>query len=48
MDRLHAKVWITNPRGKQESIHLTTEGLSVAKQRAAEKFGVSESGLNVR
>lgn len=35
MDRLHAKGLISNPVGRQESIHLTEEGLKKAKELAA-------------
>lgn len=39
MDRLHEKGYITNPRGKQESVHLTEEGLALAKRLAGKHFG---------
>lgn len=35
MDRLHRKGYITEPRGRQESVYLTDEGMRVAKQLAA-------------
>ena len=48
MDRLHAKGLITNPRGRQESVHLTPEGLALAKRLAAERFGTGGSAANAR
>ncbi len=38
MDRLHENGYITNPHGKQESVHLTEEGLALAKGLAAKYF----------
>ena len=38
MDRLHEKGYISNPRGKQESAHLTEEGRALAKGLAAQYF----------
>ncbi len=38
MDRLHAKGYISDPHGKQESVHLTDEGLALAKTLAARHF----------
>ncbi len=35
MDRLHEKGYITNPRGKQEPVRLTEDGLALAKQPPA-------------
>jgi hypothetical protein len=35
MDRLHEKGYLTNPHGKQESVHLTETGLALAKALAA-------------
>lgn len=45
MDRLHAKGFILDPRGKQESVRLTEEGLVVAKQ-LAQKYFVTEHLAN--
>jgi hypothetical protein len=39
MDALHAKGYITEPRGSQESVHLTEEGMVTAKQLAEMLFG---------
>lgn len=39
MDRLHEQGYITNPRGRQESVYLTDEGMRVAKELAARYFG---------
>lgn len=39
MDRLHAKGFISDPRGKQESVRLTHEGLALSKQLAKRYFG---------
>jgi len=39
MDALHAKGYITDPRGRSESVYLTEEGLQRAKQLAARHFG---------
>lgn len=38
MDRLHAKGYITDPHGKQESVYLTEQGLALAKTLAAKHF----------
>ncbi len=38
MDRLYEKGYITNPHGKQESVRLTEDGLSLAKQLATKYF----------
>lgn len=38
MDRLHEKGYITNPHGKQESVHLTVEGMALAKALAGKYF----------
>ena len=46
MDRLYAKGLITNPRGRQESVHLTPEGLALAKRLAAECFGTGGSATS--
>jgi hypothetical protein len=35
MDRLHARGLISEPRGRQESVYLTEEGLKQAKALAA-------------
>ena len=45
MDRLHAKGFISDPRGTQESVRLTDEGLAVAKQ-LAKKYFASEPLAN--
>lgn len=39
MDGLHEKGLITEPRGKQESVYLTDEGLRRARELAAKHFG---------
>lgn len=39
MEALHAKGYITAPRGRTESIHLKEEGLRLAKLLAASHFG---------
>lgn len=39
MDALHAKGLISEPRGRQESVDLTDEGMRLAKELAAEHFG---------
>ena len=39
MDALHEKGLITEPRGRQESLYLTDEGLRRAKELAARHFG---------
>ncbi|MBS0454195.1 MAG: hypothetical protein JSS14_23075 [Proteobacteria bacterium] len=41
MDALHEKGLITEPRGRQESVYLTGEGLRRAKELAARHFGTS-------
>jgi len=38
VDRLHAKGYITNPQGKQESVYLTEQGLALPKTLAAKHF----------
>ena len=48
MDRLHAKGFITDPRGKHESVYLTREGLDLAKRLAAERFTPLRVGADVR
>ena len=48
MDRLHAKGFITDPRSKQESVYLTSEGLDLANRLAAERFTPLRAGANVR
>lgn len=42
MDGLHEKGFITQPHGRQESVHLTDEGLRRAKELAAKQFGADE------
>ncbi|HSV52100.1 MAG TPA: DUF6429 family protein [Burkholderiaceae bacterium] len=44
MDALHAKGLITQPRGRQDSVHLTAEGLTQAKALAARHFGSVGAG----
>lgn len=39
MEALHAKGFITDPRNRTESAHLTPEGLAKAKELAARHFG---------
>ena len=39
MDALHAKGYITEPRGRQESVYLTEEGMVKAKGLAELLFG---------
>ena len=39
MDTLHEKGLITEPRGRQESVFLTEEGLRRAEELAARHFG---------
>lgn len=39
MEVLHAQGWITDPRGKAESVFLTPEGQARAQQLARELFG---------
>ncbi|WP_338414761.1 DUF6429 family protein [uncultured Sphaerotilus sp.] len=41
MARLHAEGWISDPRNRYESVHLTPEGLTRAKALAAVWFGAS-------
>lgn len=45
MDALHEKGLITEPRGRQESVYLTNEGLRRAKELAARHFGTSAPEL---
>ena len=40
MDSLHEKGYITEPRGRQESVYLTERGLLQAKRLADELFGL--------
>jgi hypothetical protein len=42
MDALHAKGYITEPRGRQESTHLTEEGMVASKLLAERLFGKSQ------
>lgn len=44
MDALHAKGLISEPHGRQESIHLTDKGMRLAKEMAAKYFGPRRSG----
>ena len=39
MDSLAAQGFISNPRGRAESVQLTPEGLARAKELAAKLFG---------
>jgi len=39
MHALHAKGYITDPKGRSKSVYLTEEGMLRAKQLAAELFG---------
>ena len=41
MDTLHEKGLITEPRGRQESVFLTEEGLRRAEELAARHFGTA-------
>jgi hypothetical protein len=38
MDRLFEQGYITNPKGKTESVYLTEEGMRFAKELAARHF----------
>lgn len=42
MDALHAKGYITDPRGHRESVYLTAEGMAAAKRLAGSHFGLVE------
>lgn len=42
MDSLHAKGYITDPKSHRESVHLTEEGLVLAKRLANEHFDLTE------
>ncbi|MDR6963502.1 DUF6429 family protein [Shewanella putrefaciens] len=42
MDALFEKGYITNPKGKTESIYLTEEGLKLAKVLAKKHFSADE------
>jgi DNA-binding transcriptional regulator PaaX len=48
MDRLHKKGFISDPRGRQESVRLTDEGLALAKQLAKRYFGSEHLADDVR
>ena len=39
MDALHAKGYISDPRGRTESVHLTESGMALAKELANVHFG---------
>ncbi len=41
MESLHDEGYITDPRGHQESVHLTETGMSAAKNLAKAYFGRS-------
>ena len=43
MDALHEKGYITAPRNRNESVHLTEQGLQIAKRLAQKHFGLSTS-----
>jgi hypothetical protein len=38
MDSLHEKGYITDPKGKAESVYLTEEGMRLARELAARHF----------
>jgi hypothetical protein len=38
MDSLHEKGYITDPKGKAESVYLTEEGMRLARELAARYF----------
>jgi hypothetical protein len=38
MDELFEKGYISDPKGKSESVYLTQEGMQLAKQLAAKHF----------
>jgi hypothetical protein len=38
MDSLHEKGYITDPKGKAESVYLTEEGMRLAREMAARYF----------
>lgn len=38
MERLHEQSYISNPKGRPESVYLTDEGMRVAKELAARYF----------
>jgi len=39
MERLYAAGYITNPRGKHESVYLSDAGLALAKELAKKHLG---------
>ncbi len=41
MDALHAKGYITNPRGRHESVYLSAQGMELAKRLARERFDLA-------
>lgn len=41
MDALHDKGYITNPRGRHESVYLTAQGMELAKRLARERFDLA-------
>ncbi len=43
MDTLYAKGHITEPRGRQESVHLTEQGMVTAKRLAEMLFGKAQA-----
>jgi hypothetical protein len=43
MDALHKKRYITPPRNRSESVHLTEQGLQIAKRLACKHFGWTAS-----
>jgi len=42
MDELFEKGYISDPKGKSESVYLTEEGLQLAKELAKEHFSAQE------
>jgi hypothetical protein len=42
MDELHAKGYITDPKGRQESVQLTESGLAASKRLAGRYFDLVE------
>jgi len=48
MEALHAKGLITQPHGRQESVHLTDEGMRLAKELATKYFGQERGGTERR
>lgn len=42
MDKLFEKGYISDPKGKSESVYLTEEGLQLAKELAEKHFSVQD------